>query len=62
MKLNLRANGLPPLIQALSQLYLGYYSVEDLIGMELISGAKSALTILGRAFPRTPTYIEEWFE
>ncbi len=48
-------------IQALSQLYLGYYSVDELRGMRAISGPRKALDLLARAYPKTPTYIEDWF-
>lgn len=48
-------------IQALSQLYLGYYSVEELREMVRLSGPQQSLTLLGRAFPKSPTYIEDWY-
>jgi len=48
-------------IQALSQLYLGYYTVEELSHMKAIAGSKPALAVLDRAFPKSPVYIEDWF-
>jgi len=48
-------------IRSLSQLYMGYYSVGELAAMNAITGPEGALEILAQAFPKTPTYIHDWF-
>jgi len=48
-------------IQALSQLYLGYYSVEELCEMKAMTGPAESCNLLAEMFPRTPTYLEDWF-
>jgi len=48
-------------IKALSQLYLGYYCVDELRQMNAITGPEEALAVLAHAFPKTPVYIDDWF-
>lgn len=48
-------------VQNVAELYMGYRSVSDLREAREISGPDADLELLSRAFPRTPTYIDDWF-
>ncbi len=48
-------------IQAFSQLYLGYYSAQELKGSGTLTGAEKHIASLTKAFPPAPVYIEDWF-
>ena len=48
-------------MQNAAALYMGYRSVAELKDAQEISGPDAALETLSRAFPRLPTYIDDWF-
>jgi len=48
-------------IQTLSQMYMGYRSVEDLVDAGTLQATPEQVAVLSRAFPRYATYIDDWF-
>ena len=47
--------------QALAQLYMGYRSVADLESTGELRLSDAQRDVLSQAFPRHPTYIDDWF-
>ena len=48
-------------IQTLSQMYMGYRSVEDLVSTGRLQATSDQVAVLTQAFPRHLTYIDDWF-
>jgi len=45
----------------LAQLYIGYRTVAEMIEAGQLVAAKDQADLLGRAFPKYPAYLDDWF-
>jgi predicted acetyltransferase len=56
-----QSSAIPVSIQTLSDMFMGYRSVSELIYDNALAHPGDALDLLDRAFPKHATYIEDWF-